>query len=500
MNSETTETENRNWIRARINGTITLATEMCLADGNFRSGKAMDDGNQPEIMTVAKDVNGKPMIPAPTLKGALRDRMVSLFSDDEVTQSLFGRASQADTTGNGTDDAGLGGSLEVGFAFVQSMSADLLEIKSVAIDRVTGAAADRLLYGYESVPVGTVFSVELMVERPTGEHLSRLLAVLENIDDSLDSNIRFGGHSTNRRGSANWELSDVRAVDDKTLENWFNNEDADLWSASDAVTITPAEFEPEIEQLRIDIDLQFDRWFMVRDPDHVKQKSGEDDHSGVDAVPLRREGKVLLPSTGFKGALRSHLEKIARTIDADAGGDPVRDNTFGLVEVLFGSAGNIQCKGAVVCSDFVDSKVANELNMGSDPDPEFTSLIRREFVAIDRFTGGAAESFKFSALPAWQPKLCGTVTVNSRRLASNAAIYDSLHEHAMSSLEPALGLLALALRDLCDGEITFGMGSSKGFGTNQAVMNCTSATDNSSDYVKSLFDHIDGTQPASTKD
>ena len=322
--------------------------------------------------------------------------------------------------------------------------------------------------------------------------------VLSRIDSSLIDGIQFGGQSANRRGTANWDQNSLEVITRESLSNWFEN-DGELWQPEEKLEPAPVPTGTN-NQVRIEVELQFDRWFMVRDPSHAKSKNNKDDHSDVDAIPLMSiDGKILLPIRGFKGAFRSHLEKIARTIDSEIGGDPVRDNTFGVVEILFGAAGDVQCKGAVECSDFLDAKIAQQLEMGATPNSNstplnFTPLIRREFVAIDRFTGGAADSFKFSALPAWRPRLSGTLSINMQRLESNAAIYNKLHgvyDEDQEPLQAALGLLVLTLNDLRDGEITFGMGSSKGFGTNQGSLDCEKAfKDKFPSYVQSLFNHI----------
>ena len=83
---------------------------------------------------------------------------------------------------------------------------------------------------------------------------------------------------------------------------------------------------------------------------------------------------------------------------------------------------------------------------------DFTSVCaaataRQEYLAIDRFTGGGAAGLKFNAEHALSPELNGTVTINLGRLAP---------EH--------LGLIALTLRDLIEGDISFGMGWAKGNG------------------------------------
>jgi CRISPR-associated protein (TIGR03986 family) len=72
---------------------------------------------------------------------------------------------------------------------------------------------------------------------------------------------------------------------------------------------------------------------------------------------------------------------------------------------------------------------------------------RQDFVAIDRFTGGAADGAKFDACYADRPTLKSRLTLD------------------LIGLEPPdIALLALGLRDVCEGKVTFGFGASKGYG------------------------------------
>jgi hypothetical protein len=80
----------------------------------------------------------------------------------------------------------------------------------------------------------------------------------------------------------------------------------------------------------------------------------------------------------------------------------------------------------------------------------------QEFVAIDRFTAaGGMDNRKFNAEGCWQPQLKGAVTIDLERLEK------------LGDPTPSLGLLALVLRDLADGDLSFGWGAGKGYGWNQ---------------------------------
>ena len=84
-------------------------------------------------------------------------------------------------------------------------------------------------------------------------------------------------------------------------------------------------------------------------------------------------------------------------------------------------------------------------------DAPLTATEVQEFVAIDRFTGGAADAKKFNAHFVYRPTLKGRLSI------------------LLEDLRPwSLGLLALTVRDLIEGDITFGWGASKGYGACRA--------------------------------
>jgi hypothetical protein len=68
-----------------------------------------------------------------------------------------------------------------------------------------------------------------------------------------------------------------------------------------------------------------------------------------------------------------------------------------------------------------------------------------DFLAIDRFTGGAADEFKFDALALWRPAFA------LRIFLDNPTPWE-------------LGWLWLVIRDLSEGWLNVGFGSAKGFG------------------------------------
>ena len=104
---------------------------------------------------------------------------------------------------------------------------------------------------------------------------------------------------------------------------------------------------------------------------------------------------------------------------------------------MFGAPG---WRSPLALSDFVPEEGACEIQT-------------QEMLAVDRFTGGGREGAKYNAKAVIDPVFQGRIVLDRNRAPSFA-----------------LGLLALVLRDLKEGELSFGWGSAgKGYGRCQEV-------------------------------
>jgi CRISPR/Cas system CSM-associated protein Csm3 (group 7 of RAMP superfamily) len=189
----------------------------------------------------------------------------------------------------------------------------------------------------------------------------------------------------------------------------------------------------------------FDGPFLVNDQSKSRKVTG-DDHK-ADMNPRREtNGNVSLPAASFRGALRAQAEKIIRTVGGHActTRKPCKaiTNTKDVKNLclacrLFGASG---WKTAIAIPQFELESCKNK---------EF----RQDFLAIDRFTGGGKDGAKFDALSVLDPIFSGVIRIDMEK-----------------SGQWGLGLLALTLRDLKEGDITFGFGAAKGYGACQAIV------------------------------
>ncbi|MBU1747441.1 MAG: CRISPR-associated RAMP protein [Chloroflexi bacterium] len=226
----------------------------------------------------------------------------------------------------------------------------------------------------------------------------------------------------------------------------------------------------------------------------VLVRSGHATLLGPDMAPVLtfRDGdwQVYLPGSSLKGVLRSHLEKVCRTLRPD----PVVCNPFWLLRDRATNEG-----GRLVCSDYPEIFCGNKFERRSKPDftlqdrtwrhqdETITSVVAyrdscpicrlfgstefigrmsiddayltdstrprptetRDGVGIDRLTGGAAHGAKFDL----------------EAVSSNVVFQTEVHLRNFETWQ--LGMILLATQDMADGLVRIGSGRSRGLGSVQ---------------------------------
>jgi CRISPR/Cas system CSM-associated protein Csm3 (group 7 of RAMP superfamily) len=435
--------------------------------GDWRAGP----GNR---LPVQRDGQHRLLIPGSSIAGALRSWIcgAAAIGGPFDADLLFGHIVPGTEGGEASllqvDDA-------VGEAVLDHRD-------GVAIDRATGAAASGYLYEREVVPAGARFSFRLTAHEPR--------AVAARVDEAVKclvaalaaGRITFGARRSAGLGRMRLESARIREGDQATRSGmvaWLRREPAA--SASDHPVIVA------------DGKLQITIKWAARTPVLV-----QDSVQGtvVDALPLagrvpgdsgRLQLAWLLPGSSIKGALRSHAERIVRTLrgieTCGQFADVLRDRELGPVLTLFGFAGDRSgpaastyqpsgSRGALDVTDcysrarFDDAawqQVLTAYSDNGDPDQELAVLRGRltglpaagrprisQHVAIDRWTGGAADGLLFSVLETagteWEDL---TLALDTRRCRDDPLV---------------LPLLLLLLRDLNDGWVHLGFGGTRGRG------------------------------------
>jgi len=323
----------------------------------------------------------------------------------------------------------------------------------VAINRRTGTADENKLFNTEVVPLGIPFCVVLIVDDDDPDLVRFVLRTLAAFNlDPVHAPPQLGSETANGWGMMNWDSHRT------TVSALFFGGEHDSWDHKHVLErqLETTRDPPASSVCRIQFDLRLDFSgpFIVNDtsrtgatedvPDHYPRKAECITDCGNEQEDC---GIPLLPSSSFKGVFRSQLERILRTIDASYqvsplgqfGSVPSSENP--ILRRFFGTTGNIS---AIWCNDFVGEKLL--------------PVLKQEMVAIDRWTGGVAGSAKFDVCYFRCPQLRGFLAIE----------FPSI-EAQPGTARFVLGLLTLGMRDLIEGDMSFGFGESKGFGEGRAA-------------------------------
>jgi CRISPR/Cas system CSM-associated protein Csm3 (group 7 of RAMP superfamily) len=433
-------------VRREVTGVLETVTSLRV--GGWGSSAAAD-------LVVARDGLDRFVIPGTSLAGAIRSWLgtvtsadgAPLFSETDLGK-VFGHLERASQDGDlcliRVDDAVATGDVRAGIR------------DGVGIDRHTGTAAAGPLYQHEVIPPGSRFALRITASQAPGDP-QRAGAALDLIISALaEGRVEIGAART--RGLGLIRLTGIRSA---TI---------DLTDRAQVLTWLCGKLLPEPEPARspgraaapdgrLGIEIS---WSPVT-PVMVQASAASDPDPAadrvVDIVPLRAAAgpdgttRLLLPGSSVKGVLRSHAERIMRTLlrlaDLPAGWlDQVNDDRLDPVGVLFGFAG---AKAGSGHQGRRGALAVHDCHSVSSSERVVTH------VAVDRWTGGAAENLLFSvrepATAEWEPI---RLDLDVRRVGGGTSA---------GGADRALVLLLLVLRDLADGWLPIGFGGTRGRGT-----------------------------------
>jgi CRISPR/Cas system CSM-associated protein Csm3 (group 7 of RAMP superfamily) len=427
------------------------ATEAKIATG-VEELAGENKGERPWVAAIARaaakqpgkpDEPGPPCIPGASLKGALRARALAHgHRHDAITFDILNRVFGRELPNAPAGEANtFPGSAEFGHATAQEQVSFSFETR-IAIDRVTRTVADGKLFHVDVVPSGAQFQAKVVLPKASEAEAAALAALLRGCNEAQP--LTLGAH-----GKAGWGRVVVDAVDAQVLTDedrlrWWSDTtgQAKGWlDFASPVKLQEMQIAVSDNLIQVPLTIQFDGPFAVRDASYRKPK-GDKHQNEPDIKPRQRGTRPLLPATGFLGALRSQAERILRTlgIETPQGHDAAKAPTGGaptdLASLLFGCAGWRGLIGAA--DDFVGAAGSKR--------------IEQNMIALCRVTGGVKDGAKFK-MAGWEsPTLTGKLTLDAARLKKQG------------DAAAALGLLHLTLLDLAGGDISFGLGRSKGWG------------------------------------
>lgn len=397
----------------------------------------------------------------------------------------------------------------------------VVEIRDhVGIDRQRGAARPSLFYNCEVAPTNTAFNFEFFVQEPSDDEVGLLMAVMDvwiNTGLHLGGHTTSGLGSAVLQ-QIKWFCLDFS--DDEVLLNYLLPlTPTPTWPEYLPVTDTPREElqkmfgvapTPKVsndsierylpQHIIINLELQAEDPLLVIGYS-PKIDSGEErpaDAAFITRLVLDENGEpveeIFLPGSSIKGSLRTRTEQIVRTLDyfsgyatqRDAWKDPkVLENYTHRISAcavthalktkekpsrLHACFGGVRMDTAeeqeepalyehscITCRLFGNTALRGRLLVGDAQLSHDGKSKLFDHVAIDRFTGGAADSKKFDD----RPLLPGTR-------------FSCVLE--LQRPEPwMVGLLALVLKDLNDTDVRIGHATHRGYGRIKAWVTSSTA-------------------------
>jgi CRISPR/Cas system CMR subunit Cmr4 (Cas7 group RAMP superfamily) len=400
---------------------------------------------------ILRDESGRPYVPGSTLRGVVRahlEREAPLLGCTQANvERLFGKAPAKGSEG----EASQFGRIVFEDACLAEAASSATEIRDhVRIAAKTGAAADGAKFDSEVALGSPVFSFALFYEGDSPEDPEMRL-VREAIRALAKGEIRVGAKSGWGYGAV--QLTGTRwaafhRATPEGLSAWLKCR-AGLaqpeWTSEPAGDATPAVNtgnppQPHLlplSELIVDLRLRFRGPVLVKAAiPPVKIAEAEDASNPAnygkrgltvaDSIFISRAGdqKFYLPGSSLRGVLRSQGARICATL----GKKDLVERLFG--EIKQGKGGR---KGRIEVGD-------GEIEGDAAP-------IYLDHVAIDRITNAAADAKKFAT--------CGLISPAFRvslRLRVDPEEWD------------LVALFGLLLRDLLDGRLWIGSGTTRGFG------------------------------------
>ncbi len=492
-----------------IEGRLTTHTPLRVGDGGVRCEKDVRDKSgktEFDVSTIALDLNERPYIPGPTLKGNIREWADGRI-DQAAFETLFGRE---DVGGHN----GIAGKAEFWNAPCLKLDTSSIEkimkwtpypdanrytgiVASTAINRRTRTVREKKLFHQEYVLAGVSFEVRITGQDEDGDSIKGDDCIIELLSPMEAFNrdfITLGSHTDDGWGRLRWKTQAIKRIDREGLAAWISR--GSPGAGCEMLEALPPEKMLELEaearkrlneriadgnrsHLTIDLRLRFEEHFGVNDPYRTgKAADRTDEDNGSDHAPLRdMDGRPILPGRSIRGAIRSRAEAILRTMDerlnAGRGGKKVAchpddpdDCCEGIHEI--GEVENL----CLACRVFGAAGWRSTFKRADFSSTGGMETPRQEFVAIDRFTGGGADKKKFNAESFHRPELRGAIGFDLARLEKRGADVW------------ALGLIALTLRDLVEGDIHLGFGASKGYAAVRAEIERIGLPSNIADSLK----------------
>ncbi len=453
LNTKTDATDShvwqfKNFKRWEIIAVLKTESFLHIGDGSSISKKVQDSQGKErevEVNSIITDKDDLPIIPGSTLKGRLRNYLKKNLIDIQLLEKVFG------SENNNEDNLGRGGLAEFhdGRLLLQNHNPTTCIETSTAINRHSKTALDGSLHYTECVVPETKFEIKV-TGTMEDSHAALVCKALEILGGGNGA-IFLGAEDANGKGRVMLSGKiNVKQLGYAEIIEWLEN-DSDKQMATSF--FKKFDYDKKVKELikkhinpklktdiqvkeEFDIKLYFDGPFIVNNPDNSRDQDQPNFYPLLD-----KDDNPVLPVRSFRGAFRAQAERIIRTL-----GGKCCDNTP-----------ENSCKGkndlCIACELFGSTgwKTTLEIDNFKYVNSENYPCQNQDFVAIDRFGGGGKDGAKFNAAFCLSPIFKSTITI-AERIKSEGISWRK-------------GMLALLFRDLKEGDINFGFGINKGYGS-----------------------------------
>jgi CRISPR/Cas system CSM-associated protein Csm3 (group 7 of RAMP superfamily) len=444
-------------------GTEEIPAEKSAVAWQARVGEAntppLADDKIAPIQAIETDCDGMPFIPATAIKGLLRSLAARRTGKTGLVgkiKALFGNMPHGKEGSSALQPTG--GSV----TFPNAWLADHAAAKPAAIrgrtaiHRGTRTARDGFLRHDRAVPADTAFSAEFVLDKADEASVALLLALLALVDGQ-NRYSAAGSGSGQGDGRIKWvpDSVAVRRFGSAQMAVWLARAPGTSWKLDAApAMVAPVDLGTidHAPRAAFPLRLHVDGHFLVS---VAAPKEKQDADPSRVPFRMRKDEKptAWLPGSSLDGALSAQAERIWRTMAADLT-EWMPGRRPACHQLLF---------GAVDHAGLLDVTTFRS-------DPARTIEVQIEFVAIDRFTGGSLDGAKFAVRAFEAPVLEGEIGITLRRTANHALTGKPESNAPQPEVSPAaIGLLALTLKDLAEGDIPLGYGTRKGFGRIEAL-------------------------------
>lgn len=428
----------------------TLFRVILEAETPLAVGTGMEDMESDSL--IARDINGLPYIPGTSITGVVRSIL-----DPGKNNPDFGYAGKENNLGSriiisdglilDSKSTVMDGLRPNAYSDPLLSSYEFLPVRQHVAIESSGAAKRGAKFDNEVVYAGTRFCIEI-------EYLSECQdcgAIKRVISAMRSGEFRLGGGTRKGYGK-------MKVISTHTASLSFDDKnDIDLYLAKSSNLFESASWKgwtewkeacSECEESRTD-----EYVLSLKPYDFFLFGSGHGDDEGMaDSVPVRegkvewdgdsgkmKESLVLIPGTSVKGAVRHRTEYY---LNAMAGNFADRSNEVAEKAVaenmasLFGKVDDDEAlRGNVIVSDLFisDSLQSKYIN----------------HVSIDSMTGGAIAGALFTEKADYAPEQVLTIRI-------------AVHRNGQS--DQAIAALERSMKDICDGHLSLGGGTSKGYG------------------------------------